>query len=316
MLSFDFRIYSVRCDFPPLPSFSCRLFDLRRNIVKFGSGGGWRPSPSEEKLLHVLAGFILPTSPSRRHISWLDRMRLVNVAVSYLLNLRDVHLYLSPLQEMRSHESAPTRCPLGTAAVVFISVVCRGRDYSLVSENRLRWRHSHPAGALYCEKPAVKRTGSRLLSLQLGKFISAAKSDRLGWMQRVLWNVFSTVSQYVSHLLFTGVWLCWPAMNQATFRATFQHLPAHTPRNATWRRATQRAMKQSAAYLFASSHSSSPAQFASNLVLLSGIISEQRDGSTCHRRAKYGAEMIRAWGCHGIAAWCVETSVGVMLPKK
>lgn len=65
----------------------------------------------------------------------------------------------------KCHESASTRCQFGTATVVFISAVCR--DYSLVSENTLRWWHSryvlHPAGALHCQKPAVKLCKSQIL---------------------------------------------------------------------------------------------------------------------------------------------------------
>lgn len=62
---------------------------------------------------------------------------------------------------MLCHESAPMRYPFGTGSVVFISVVCCGRDYSLVSENRLRWQYLHfflyPAGAPHDQKPVVKQ---------------------------------------------------------------------------------------------------------------------------------------------------------------
>lgn len=97
-------------------------------------------SSYEEKLLHVLAGqcclldlsYLLVLYSDIFH----DQMQLVNVAVSYLLNMRCAFVFVAA-SEMCSHESAPMRWPFGTYSVVFISVLCCGRDCSLVSENRL-----------------------------------------------------------------------------------------------------------------------------------------------------------------------------------
>lgn len=46
-----------------------------------------------------------------------DPMQVVNVAVSYLLKSRDVHLYLVPTSEKCSRESAPARCSSQLSAV-------------------------------------------------------------------------------------------------------------------------------------------------------------------------------------------------------
>ncbi len=76
--------------------------------MKFGSGvapayGGWQLSLHEEKLLHVLAGQRCPLDLSYLLLLYSDifhdRVQLFNVAVSYLLKLRDVHLYLSLLHK-------------------------------------------------------------------------------------------------------------------------------------------------------------------------------------------------------------------------
>lgn len=151
MLSFDFRIYSLHYD--SLPSFSCWLYDLHCNIIKFSPdvdvrreafAHPGRPTPPSR--------FILPTSfyPDIFH----DRLQLVNVAVSYLLNLRHVHLLLSLLQ--KRHESASTRCQFGTATAVFISAVCRYGDYSPVSENTLRGWHSPYSFCIQLELQLVR----------------------------------------------------------------------------------------------------------------------------------------------------------------
>lgn len=142
MLSFDFRIYSARYGFPPLslPLFLMLTFWFTLWYYEVWLRRGRRPY--EETLGRPASpvGFILPTTPLRWHISW--PMQLVNVAVSYLLNLRDVHLYLSLLGKCVAMNQHLTRCPFGSAPVVFSSVVCCGRDFSPVSENSLRWRHS------------------------------------------------------------------------------------------------------------------------------------------------------------------------------
>lgn len=128
--------FTERVMTPSLSSSSSWLFDLLCNIVKFGSYCGWDLSPSEEKLSRVLAG--LHFSLDLSHLLLLfsdtfgDWVRLVNVAVSYLLKLWDVHLYLSHC----SHDSAPMRCPFGSWSVVFISDVHSGGDYSLLQKTR------------------------------------------------------------------------------------------------------------------------------------------------------------------------------------
>lgn len=136
------------------------------------------------------------------------------------------------------------RCPFGTASVVSVSVVCCGRDYSLVSENRPRWRHSsfffHPAGVSHCW--SLQDVGSVFILQALFKGMTSEqrenlikKTKSLSYQQEgTIWdqcNAFcdicsvilpNSTAQPISHLLFSGMWLFGPEMSQATFWATFQ----------------------------------------------------------------------------------------------
>lgn len=80
-----------------LPSFSCWLFDLHCNIMKFGPGVA--PVVDGDVRREAFAHPGRPTLPSRFILPtsiysdiFHDRLQLVNVAASYLLNLRHVHL--------------------------------------------------------------------------------------------------------------------------------------------------------------------------------------------------------------------------------